>query len=144
MTSILRAADRFETTQPGSSTWHAVSAGSHYEPGNVSHGPVIGCDEHLVDPDAGFDWHAHRGVVIISWVLGGTLRHEDDGGGLLLVGPGESLVQSTGDGIRHRETNASAMPLRFVQTTLLLDLDPFVRKPTLPTSCERAGCTTST
>lgn len=121
---ILRADDRYATSHPGVETRHAFSAGAHYDPDDVAFGPVVGCDEHLVGPGGGFDWHAHRGVVIVSWVLSGTLRHEDDGGGELLVPPGDLLVQSCGDGIRHRETNASGTErLRFVQTTLLLDLE---------------------
>lgn len=124
---IVRAGDRYVTNQPGIRSWHAFSAGGHYDPANLSFGPVIGCDEHLVEPGYGFDWHAHRGVVIVSWVLSGTLRHEDDGGAELVVPAGELLVQSTGDGIRHRETNASdAVTLCFVQLTLLLDTEPTV------------------
>ena len=42
----------------------------------IAFGPVVGVDDHVVAPDAGFDWHAHRGVHIASWVLEGTLRHE--------------------------------------------------------------------
>ncbi|MBE7190496.1 pirin family protein [Jatrophihabitans endophyticus] len=129
---IRRAADRFVSRQPGIESWHAFSAGAHYDAANLSFGPVIGCDEHVVAPGAGFDWHAHRGVVIVSWVLSGTLRHEDDGGAELDLPAGELLVQSTGSGIRHRETNGSDEPLRFVQTTLLLDLDRRVGRPTPP------------
>jgi mannose-6-phosphate isomerase-like protein (cupin superfamily) len=116
---VRRAAGRFRTDQPGISTWHCFSAGAHYDPGNLSFGALVGVDEHLVQPGAGFDWHAHRGVRIVSWVLDGVLRHEDGNGPERLVGPGELLVQSSGDGIRHRETNASEETLRFVQTTVL-------------------------
>lgn len=131
--TIHRAADRFFAEQRGIRTWHSFSAGPHYDPSNVSFGPVVGCDEHMVEPGAGFDWHAHRAVVIVSWVLSGTLRHEDDGDTELNVNAGGVLVQSTGSGIRHRETNASeSEPLRFVQTTLLLDLPRTVELPTMP------------
>lgn len=116
----------FVTEQPGIVTRHVFSAGSHYDPENLSAGPVIGCDEHVVAPGAGFDWHAHRGVVIVSWVLAGELRHEDADGRVLVVEPGTVLVQATGSGVRHRETNASERELHFVQTTVLFDADPAV------------------
>ena len=125
---------RYETRQPGIHTWHSFSAGAHYDPDNVAFGPVVGLDEHTVDPGAGFDWHGHRGVHIVSWVLDGTLRHEDSNGVERFVAPGVLLVQSTGDGIRHRETNASdTESLRFVQMTVLGDDAPGVRltKPPL-------------
>lgn len=117
---LLSANDRFSTEVDGVATRHLFSAGAHYDPERIAFGPLTGLDEHALDPGAGFDWHAHRGVEILSWVLDGTLRHEDDAGRVELIGPGELLHQSTGSGIRHRETNASDIEqLRFVQLTLL-------------------------
>lgn len=124
---------RYETVQPGIHTLHTFSAGAHYDPDNVAFGPIIGLDEHTVDPGAGFDWHAHRGVHIASWILKGTLRHQDSNGEERLVTPGVLLVQSTGDGIRHRETNASdTEQLRFVQVTVLGDGPVSVHTATPP------------
>ena len=120
MIRVVRAADRYRSDQPGITSWHCFSAGAHYDPDNVAFGPIIGVDEHLVAPGAGFGWHAHSGVEIVSWVLAGVLRHEDSNGDVRLVAAGERLVQSAGSGIRHTETNASdTEPLRFVQTTLV-------------------------
>ena len=117
---IRRADDRFRSTHDGVETWHSFSAGAHYDPDNVAHGMLVGVDEHVVAPGAGFDWHGHRGVAIVSWVVSGRLRHEDDAGRVRRVGPGEVLVQRTGTGIRHCEVNASARePLRMVQMTLV-------------------------
>ena len=119
---ILRAGERFHSAHDGIESWHCFSAGAHYDPDNVAFGALIGADEHLVAPGAGFDWHAHRGVVIVSWIVSGTLRHEDDGGAVLRVRPGDVLVQHAGSGIRHRESNGSdGQPLRMVQMTLAGD-----------------------
>ena len=124
---------RFHTVQSGIETWHTLSAGAHYDPDHLSFGPVVGLDEHLVEPGAGFDWHAHRGVHIVSWILEGTLRHEGSDGVERSVAPGELFVQSTGDGIRHRETNHSDVePLRFVQVTILGDGPVGVRSTVPP------------
>ena len=117
---ILRADDRFRSVQDGVETWHCFSAGAHYDPDNVAHGALVAVDEHVIAPGAGFDWHGHRGVAIVSWVVSGRLRHEDDAGRVRRVAPGEALVQRTATGIRHCEVNASARePLRLVQMTLL-------------------------
>jgi redox-sensitive bicupin YhaK (pirin superfamily) len=119
-TKVFGAADRFETVTDTITSWHCFSAGGHYDPQRIAFGPLTGVDEHLLAPGAGFDWHAHRSVEILSWVLEGTLRHEDDSGRVELLGPGEVLRQSTGSGIRHSERNASdTEPLRLVQVTLL-------------------------
>ncbi len=120
MSRLLRAGERFRSGVGGVESWHCFSAGGHYDPDNVGFGALVGCDEHVAVPGGGFDWHRHRGVTIVSWLLAGALRHEDDGGVVRVVGPGEVLVQATGAGVRHRETNASVdVPLRFVQLTLV-------------------------
>jgi len=131
--------ERGRSSQPGIESWHCFSSGPYYDPARIAWGPVIGLDEHLVAPGAGFDWHAHRGVYIASWVLNGALWHEDSGGGSSLVTPGELFVQSTGSGIRHREWNASDEPLRFVQITIMAEAEPDTWSTSLPT--EIAGVT---
>ncbi len=114
------AAARGASESLGVSSLHCLSAGSYYDPANVSFGPVVGLDEHVLIPGGGFDWHAHRGVSIVSWVVSGALRHESSSGPSVVVGAGELLVQSTGEGIRHRETSAATDSLtRLVQLTLL-------------------------
>lgn len=125
MIRVLPAAERFETVQPGVTTRHCFSAGRHYDPGNTAFGRLIGVDEHVVAPGAGFARHAHRGVEIVSWVLDGALLHEDGTGRTETVRPGSVQLQVTGGGIEHSELNASAAePLRFVQMTLLADAGP--------------------
>lgn len=117
---ILRSDVRFHSSYDGIDSWHCFSAGAHYDPDNVAFGALVGVDEHRVAPGSGFDWHAHRGVDIVSWVGSGVLRHQDDRGVDRLVRAGEVFTQSAADGIRHRETNASAdEPLRLVQMTVL-------------------------
>lgn len=114
------AAARKQSNQPGITSWHCFSAAGHYDPENLGFGALIGLDEHVIDPGAGFTWHAHRGVEILSWVLEGRLRHEDDAGRVEFLEPGSVLHQSTGSGIRHSERNAStSRPLRLVQLTVL-------------------------
>ena len=117
---VLRSQDRYLSESDTITTRHCFSAAGHYDPDNLGFGPLVGLDEHLVAPGAGFGTHAHRGVEILSWVLDGVLRHEDAAGQVTLVHPGEVLRQSAATGIRHSETNASASePLRFVQLTVL-------------------------
>jgi redox-sensitive bicupin YhaK (pirin superfamily) len=116
------ARDRYESVYEGITTRHCFAAGAHYDPANLSFGPLVGVDEHRVGPGAGFELHAHRGVDILSWVLEGGLVHEDAAGARTIVGPGEVLVQASGPGIEHAERNASGTsPLRFVQMSLCAD-----------------------
>jgi quercetin 2,3-dioxygenase len=122
MISVHRADDRFRTRQPGITTLHCFSSGAHYEPANTNFGALVACDEHVVAPGAGFARHTHRGVEIISWILEGTLRHEDGSGRDETVTAGTVQYQAAASGIEHTETNASATaPLRFIQMVLLAD-----------------------
>ncbi len=120
MIAIHRAADRCRTDQPGITTWHCFSSGSHFDPDNVAFGRLIAVDEHLVAPGAGFEPHAHTGVELLSWVVDGTLEHRDAAGRRQLIWPGEVQYQLAGSGIRHAERNGSSLePLRFVQLWLM-------------------------
>jgi quercetin 2,3-dioxygenase len=124
MISVHRAADRFRTDQPGITSWHSFSSGPHYDPANLGFGPLVACDEHLLDPGAGFEPHPHARVELVSWVLDGALEHDDADGRTRMVMPGQAQYQLTGSGIRHAERNASASePLHFVQLGLLTDED---------------------
>lgn len=117
MITLRSAADRYVSEYDGIVSRHCFAAGAHYDATNLSFGPVLAVDEHVLAPGAGFPEHAHRNVIIASWVLAGALLHEG-GGARRLVGPGELFVQDASAGIRHVEANASdAKPLRFVQTT---------------------------
>ncbi len=123
MISVLRAADRFRTELDGIATRHCFSSGAHYDPENVACGPVIACDEHVVEPGAGFERHRHTGVELISWVLAGELRHES-ATRARTIGPGLVQHQLAGAPLEHAERNASdTRPLRFVQLWLLADSD---------------------
>jgi quercetin 2,3-dioxygenase len=121
---IRRAAERFHTGFDGVDSWHCFSAGSHYDPDQLGVGPLVGVDEHLIAAGSGFGWHAHRRVDIVSVVVSGRLRHEDDGGRIRTVSAGEVLVQRAGRGIRHCEVNASVRePLRLIQMTVVSEND---------------------
>lgn len=133
MSATIFGDERGTSQQPGIVSRHCLSAGPYYDPEKINFGPVIGIDEHLVQPGAGFDWHGHRGVHIVSWVLDGTLRHEDSHGEVRFVPPGVALVQAAADGVRHTETNASEVDaLRFLQITIMSDAPAGVSQVALP------------
>lgn len=124
MIDIRRADARYVTQQPGITSWHCFSSGAHYDPDNVAFGRVVGCDEHLLVPGAGFEQHPHAGVELVSWVIDGSLQHEDAAGRRRLIWPGHAQYQLAGAGIRHAERNASSLEsLRFVQLWFLTDAE---------------------
>jgi redox-sensitive bicupin YhaK (pirin superfamily) len=68
-----------------------------------------------IAPRAGFTWHPHRGLEIYTWVLEGTLHHEDTTGGQGDIGPGEFQRMFSGDWIEHQELNLADEPVRVIQ-----------------------------
>lgn len=115
MIEVRRADDRTVTYGDGTTSRHGFSFGAHYDPANVSFGRLIAHDLHVLAPGAGFAPHPHRGLEIVSWVLSGTLLHNDE----TAVRRGTVQHMSAGDGIVHSERNGGPDELRFVQMWLL-------------------------
>jgi len=58
------------------------------------------------DPAAyakGFPWHPHRGIETITYVLAGTVEHQDSLGNAGELGPGSVQWMTAGSGILHQE-----------------------------------------
>lgn len=74
-----------------------------------------------IAPHNGFTWHPHRGLEIYTWVLEGTLYHEDTTGGKGLIRAGELQRMFAGDYIEHQELNRSDELARVIQIWFLAD-----------------------
>lgn len=69
-----------------------------------------------VAPGAGFPTHPHHDMEIFSYVLEGTLSHEDSMGNGRELKPGQIQLMSAGAGVTHSEFNPSKSdPLHFLQ-----------------------------
>ncbi len=124
MIDVRRAAGRSTTTAGGLVTRHSFSFGAHYDPGNVGLSVLVAHNEDLVAPGAGYDPHPHADLEIVTWVLAGSLVHEDSQGHAGVLHPGVVQRLSAGSGVRHSERNdapGAAVPTRFVQMWLRPD-----------------------
>ena len=80
-------------------------------------------NDDIVEPDTGFDTHPHRDMEIVTWVLDGSLVHQDSTGHSGVIYPGLAQRMSAGRGILHSEKNDSwrlsgerhTDPVHFVQ-----------------------------
>jgi quercetin 2,3-dioxygenase len=113
---VCRALNRFLTREIGRQTWHSFSFGDHYDPERVSFGPLVALNDDLVGTGVGYDAHGHADVVLVTWVVSGALRHEDDSG-TTVQSAGELAVTHAGRGITHSE-RADEGPTRFLQMWL--------------------------
>ena len=104
---IRRAADRGTTRIAWLDSKHSFSFGSHYDPANTNHGLLLVNNDDRVRAGSGFDTHPHRDMEIVTWVLRGSLVHQDSTGHSGVIYPGLAQRMSAGTGILHSEKNDS-------------------------------------
>jgi redox-sensitive bicupin YhaK (pirin superfamily) len=102
---IRRAADRGRTATGWLDSRHSFSFGRHYDGTNTSHGLLLVNNDDLVEPGSGFETHPHRDMEIVTWVLQGSLVHQDSTGHSGVIYPGLAQRMSAGKGILHSEKN---------------------------------------
>jgi quercetin 2,3-dioxygenase len=109
---------------------HSFSFGSHYDADNTHHGLLLVNNDDRVDPGTGFETHPHRDMEIVTWVLAGSLVHQDSTGTSGVIYPGLAQRMSAGTGILHSEKNDSwrvsggaehSEPVHFVQMWVVPD-----------------------
>jgi hypothetical protein len=99
--------------------WH-FSFDTYYDPENVHWGALRVFNDDVVEPGQGFPMHGHRDMEIITYVLSGTLEHQDSMGHTGVVRPGEVQVMSAGKGVMHSEFNPSKEePVHLLQLWIL-------------------------
>ncbi|HSE08102.1 MAG TPA: pirin family protein [Nocardioidaceae bacterium] len=104
---VRRSADRFTTRTGWLDSKHSFSFGHHYDPGNVGHGLLLVNNDDVVRAGTGFDTHPHRDMEIVTWVMRGSLVHQDSTGHSGVIYPGLAQRMSAGTGILHSEKNDS-------------------------------------
>ncbi len=101
-------------------SWHSFSFADYHDPEWMGFANLRVLNEDIVAPGMGFGMHPHREMEIVTWVLAGSLRHQDSLGHDAVIRPGEAQRMSAGSGILHSEMNASgAEPVHLLQIWLL-------------------------
>ncbi|WP_255510188.1 pirin-like bicupin family protein [Micromonospora sp. AP08] len=133
---VRRADDRFKTRLSWLDSKHSFSFSRHYDPANTHHGLLLVNNDDVVHPGTGFETHPHQDMEIVTWVLRGSLVHQDSTGHSGVIYPGLAQRMSAGTGILHSEKNDSWRleniaphrdPVHFVQMWVLPDeegIDP--------------------
>lgn len=104
---IRHAEGRFATDVGWLDSKHSFSFGNHVDRNNVNHGLLLVNNDDTVQAGTGFDTHPHRDMEIVTWVLDGSLVHQDSAGNSGIIYPGLAQRMSAGRGIRHSEKNDS-------------------------------------
>lgn len=126
----VRPADkRYKTDIGWLDSKHSFSFGQHWYPSNVNHGLLLVSNDDIVQPGTGFGTHPHEDMEIVTWVLQGSLVHQDSTGHSGVIYPGLAQRMSAGTGIQHSEKNDSWVmsgprhddPVRFIQMWVVPD-----------------------
>lgn len=82
--------------------------GDYQDESRQGFGVMRVCNDDYVAPGRGFGAHPHSDMEIVSIVLNGRIRHEDNLGNNVVSGFGEVQRMSAGSGVIHTEFNASS------------------------------------
>jgi redox-sensitive bicupin YhaK (pirin superfamily) len=104
---VVPSEQRFHTDTEWLASRHCFSFGRHYDPTNTHFGLLLVSNDDVVRPGTGFDTHPHRDMEIVTWVLSGSLLHQDSEGNNGVIYPGLAQRMSAGKGILHSERNDS-------------------------------------
>lgn len=107
MIKIYPAESRFTANHGWLKSSHSFSFAEYYDPNNMNFGPLRVLNDDFVAAGNGFGAHPHRDMEIVSIVLKGELKHEDNMGNSEIVRAGEVQRMTAGTGIIHSEYNPS-------------------------------------
>lgn len=85
----------------------SFSFGEYFDPDNTSFGVMRVCNDDEVAAGRGFGPHPHSDMEIVTIVLSGAIKHEDNLGNVAVTPAGEIQRMTAGSGMIHAEYNAS-------------------------------------
>ncbi len=122
MIKIHEKASRGRTQNGWLDSYHTFSFGQFQDPTRMGFANLRVINEDSLIPGGGLAAHDHADMDIITLVLDGQLRHEDDQGNVASISAGEVQGMSAGTGVRHSEYNGSTSDLaKFLQIWLIPD-----------------------
>jgi redox-sensitive bicupin YhaK (pirin superfamily) len=103
--SLRRGADRHQTQIGWLHGRHSFDTGIDPLGTDTHHGVLVVSNHDTIAPRSGFETHPHRNMEIVTWVLNGSLVHQDSEGHSGVIFPNLAQRMTAGTGIRHSEKN---------------------------------------
>lgn len=107
MIILRKAKERGQSKLDWLDSHHSFSFADYQDKEWMSFGPLRVINEDFIQAGRGFDFHPHRDMEIITYLVKGSLKHQDSMGNGSIIKPGEIQRMSAGTGILHSEYNHS-------------------------------------
>ena len=116
MIKTINSSEHYKSELGWLTSYHHFSFADYYNPDKMNYGPLRVFNDDTVRAGTGFDFHQHRDMEIITYLIDGELEHKDNQGNRGVIYPGEVQRMTAGSGIMHSEYNHSKeKPLRLLQ-----------------------------
>ena len=86
---------------------HTFSFADYHDPQWMGYRSLRVINEDIVAPRMGFGKHPHRDMEIITYIVSGSLAHQDSMGNGRTISAGEFQYMAAGTGVEHSEQNPS-------------------------------------
>lgn len=103
--TLRRSADRHQTRIGWLHGRHSFDTGINRLGADTHHGVLVVSNHDTIAPRSGFGTHPHRNMEIVTWVLNGSLVHQDSEGHAGVIYPNLAQRMTAGTGIWHSEKN---------------------------------------
>ncbi|SEU25337.1 pirin family protein [Paenibacillus sp. NFR01] len=122
MFKIVTSAQRHTSNREWIHSEFSFSFADYDDPSNAHFGALLAHNDNVLKPGQGMHEHPHHDMEIITYVISGVLRHQDDLGNHADLQAGSVQLMCAGTGINHSETNPSEEEdVRFLQMWILPD-----------------------